>query len=216
MLETYNSAPPTEFAAEPAMIYDIVVLVNAVYQQKIEPTQAGRIPKRIVNKLRLQLKGQPHFTYDGNDQYTDMLFELLIDMRILQLTKPPFNDMKPCLEAGPQLVAWSRLSLIEQVENILKEWFQSKKITDLVGAEFDPWDSYSYYYVMDARKGRQPLLNQLRSCEPSKWYRIDSLLEELWQKEGGAMRSSSSSTFFRNALNSWSFIRAGGTSRNMT
>lgn len=193
MLETVNLVPPTEFAAEPAMIYDMVVLVNAVYQQKIEPTQAGHIPKRIVNKLRPQLKGQPHYTYDGNDKYTDMIFDLLVDMRILQLTKPPFSDMKPYLEPGPQLVAWSRLDLVEQVKQILKEWTHNRKITDLVGADFDPWDSYSYYYTMEVRKGRQPLLNQLRICEPSKWYRIDSLLEELWEKEAGAMRHVSSS-----------------------
>ncbi|HEY4034282.1 MAG TPA: helicase-associated domain-containing protein [Ktedonobacteraceae bacterium] len=193
MLEILNSAPPSEFAAEPAMIYDMAVLINAVYQQKIEPTQAGHIPKRIVNKLRPQLKGQPHYTYDGNDKYTDMIFDLLVEMRILQLTKPPFSDMKPCLEPGPQLTAWSRLDLIEQVKQILKEWTHSRKITDLVGAEFDPMDSYSYYYIMEVRKGRQPLLNQLHTCEPGKWYRVDSLLEELWEKEAGAMRHGSSS-----------------------
>lgn len=194
MLEILNSAPPMEIAAEPAIIYDMAVLVNAVYQQKIEPTQAGHIPKRIVNKLRPQLKGQPHYTYDGNDKYIDMIFELLVEMHILQLTKPPFSDMKPCLESGPQLMAWSRLDLTEQVERVLKEWtHNSRKITDLVGAEFDPWDSYSYYYTMEVRKGRQPLLNHLRTCEPGKWYSIDALLEVLWEKEAGAMRHGSSS-----------------------
>lgn len=193
MLETLNSAPPIQFAAEPAMIYDMAVLVNAVYQQKIEPTQAGHIPKRIVNKLRPQLKGQPHYTYDGNDKYTDMIFDLLVDMHILQLTKPPFSDMKPCLEPGPQLVAWSHLDLTEQVKQILNEWTHNRKITDLVGADFDPWDSYSYYYTMEVRKGRQPLLNHLGTCELGKWYTIDSLLEELWEKEAGAMRHVSSS-----------------------
>jgi hypothetical protein len=192
MLEILNAAPPTEFAAEPTMIYDMAVVVNAVFQQKIEPTQAGRIPKRIVNKLRPLLKGQPHYTHDGDDHYPDMVFAILIDLQILRLTKPPFSDMKPYLELGPQLASWSRLDLIDQVERILKEWTHNKEIRDLVGADFDPWDSYSYYYSVDALKGRQPLLNRLRACEPGKWYRIDSLLADLWEKEAGAMRNAAS------------------------
>src|SRR6266480_960172 len=188
MLEILNSAPPTECAAEPAMIYDIAVLINAVYQQKIEPTQAGHMPKRIVNKLRPQLKGQPRFTYDGGDSYTDMLFDLLINMHILQVTKPPFSDMKPCLEPGPQLVAWSRLDIAGQMKHLLKEWSHNEQITDVVGAEFDPLDSYSYYYSIDVRKGRQALLDQLRTCVSGKWYRVDSLVGELWEKDPGAMR----------------------------
>ncbi len=188
MLEILDSAPPTEHAAEPVIIYDIAVIINAVYQQKIEPTQAGHIPKRIVNKLRPQLKGVPRFTYDGSDSYTDMVFDLLINMRILQVSKPPFSDMKPCLEPGPQIVAWSRLDITEQMEHLLKEWTHNEQITDVVGVKFDPLDSYSYYYSIDVRKGRQALLDQLRACVPGKWYRVDALVEELWENNPGAMR----------------------------
>jgi len=188
MLEILDSAPPTEHAAEPVIIYDIAVIINAVYQQKIEPTQAGHIPKRIVNKLRPQLKGEPRFTHDGSDSYTDMVFDLLINMRILQVSKPPFSDMKPCLELGPQIVAWSRLDVAEQMEHLLKEWTHNEQITDVVGAKFDPLDSYSYYYSIDVHKGRQALLDQLRACVPGKWYKVDALVEELWENNPGAMR----------------------------
>jgi len=191
MLKTLDSAPPAESAAESVIIYDIAVLVNAVYQLKIEPTQAGYIPKRIVNKLRPQLKGQSRFTYEGTDNYTDMLFDLLINMRILQVTKPPFSDMKPSIEPDSQLASWSRLDIVEQMKHLLKEWSHNKQITDVVKAEFDPWDSYSYFYDLEVRKGRQALLDQLRTCVPGKWYRVDSLVEELWEKNPEAMRRGS-------------------------
>jgi hypothetical protein len=191
MLQALETAPPIEYAAEPAIIYDLAVIVNAVYQLKIEPTQAGHIPKRIVNKLRPQLKGQPRLDYDGTDNYTDMLFDLLINMHILQLTEPPFSDMKPCIEPGSQLISWSRLDIVGQMKLLLKEWSHSKHIIDVARAEYDPWDSYSYFYDLEVRKGRQALLEQLCTCMPGKWYRVDSLLEELWEKNPEAMRRGS-------------------------
>jgi hypothetical protein len=191
MLQVFETIPPVEHAAEPAIIYDLAVIVNAVYQLKIEPTQAGHIPKRIVNKLRPQLKGQPRLDYNESDNYTDMLFDLLINMQILQRTEPPFSDMKPCIDPGSQLISWSRLDIVGQMKLILKEWSHSKHIIDVARAEYDPWDSYSYVYDLEIRKGRQVLLEQLCTCIPGKWYRVDSLLEELWEKNPEAMRRGS-------------------------
>jgi hypothetical protein len=86
------------------------------------------------------------------------------------------------------VVAWSRLDVAEQMELLLKEWTHDDQITDVVGARFDPIDSYSYYYSIDVHKGRQALLDQLRECVPDKWYRIDALIETLWENSPGAMR----------------------------
>ncbi len=192
MLQALETTPPVEYAAEPAIIYDLAVIVNAVYQQKIEPTQAGHIPKRIVNKLRPQLKGQPRLDYNGSDNYADMLFDLLINMHVLQRTEPPFSDMKLCIDPGSQLISWSRLDIVGQMKLLLKEWSHNKHIIDVARAEYDPWDSYSYLYDLEIRKGRQALLEHLCTCIPGKWYRVDSLLEELWEKNPEAMRRGSS------------------------
>ena len=188
MLEILDSAPLTEYTAEPTIIYDLAAVINAVYQQKIEPTQAGYIPKRITNKLRPQLKGQARYTYERGDGYTDMLFDLLINMRVLQVIKPPFSDMKPYLDISSQLAIWFRLDIAEQMKYILKEWTHHEQLKDVVGVEFNPVDSYSYHYSIDVHKGRQALLGQLRSCVPGKWYRVKSLIEELWEKDPAAMR----------------------------
>src|SRR5437879_7297272 len=77
------------------------------------------------------------------------------------------------------------------MKHLLEESRHNKQITDVVKVEFDPWASYSYFYDLEVRKGRQALLDQLRTCVPGKWYRVDSLVEELWEKNPEAMRCGS-------------------------
>ncbi|TMD88719.1 MAG: hypothetical protein E6I79_10115 [Chloroflexi bacterium] len=51
--------PQTIQAAEPAILYDMAIITGAIYQQTIEPTQAGKVPKRIATKIQPLIK--PHY-----------------------------------------------------------------------------------------------------------------------------------------------------------
>src|SRR5689334_15813355 len=173
--------------AEPVMVYDMAVIINAVYQQNVEPTQAGHIPRRVVNKLRPQVKGMARYIYECTDDYVDMLFLLLIHMRILQLSKPPFSDMKPRVEPGMMMPTWAGMDLNRQMVNLLKTWTEVPSMWDVTGADYDSWHAHwsssSYFYARDTLSGRRALLEQLLNCTPGKWYTVDSLLEHIWQEQ---------------------------------
>jgi hypothetical protein len=187
MIEVQNTTHLEIHQAEPVMVYDLAVIINTIYQQNVEPTQAGRIPKRVVNKLRPQLKGLPRYNYDGDDDYVNTLFSLLVQMRILQISTPPFSDMKARLEPGPVMSTWASLDLPRQMANVLKGWLEVPTLFDVIGTDYDSWDdhwsSYAYYYTRAILQGRRVLLEQLLNCTPGKWYTVESLLEHLWQEQ---------------------------------
>lgn len=187
-LDTLEITPVAEVATEYTAIYDIAVLINAVYQYNLELTQVGRVHKRIANKYMDQLNGLSRFTYNDDDYYAEMLFKCMQEMQLIQIPQPPLPELKITIETGPELANWAGLNLIEQTRRLVELWGQ-KQIAwqDLVDANNVAYN-WSYYYNVDPANGRQTLLQQLKTCTPGQWYRIDSLLQRIFEEDPLSLR----------------------------
>lgn len=177
--------PPREIEyVEPVMIYDLAHIVNMVYQQNVEPTKGGYLPKRLSNKIRPLLQGRPRYNYDGSDDYVDMLLTLLVNIHVLHAVTPPQGDMKTRIVPGRGFSSWAKMELEEQAACLVTVWVSQRLLFDATGVDYDPWDSTwgPSVYTRDTRSGRQTLLESLRECVPGTWYSTESLLEKLWKE----------------------------------
>ncbi len=180
----FEGTPATVVSSEHTTIYDLAMLINALYQQTVEPTQAGRVPKRIATKIRTTLRGKSRLDYNGEDDYIEMLLEVLEYYGITQLTNPNFQDMKPAYEIKPAIEQWAKNSLLEQTASLLAYWLENFKWVDVYGVNYRASNVYSW----DAAGGRKALLKHLNNCTPGHWYTVDSLLQEIWRDDAFAYR----------------------------
>ena len=162
--------------------------MNTIYQQTIEPTQAGRVPKRIANKIRTTLRGQPRMDYDDGDDYIEILLNVMESFGIAQLTNPTFQESKPAYQISPSLEKWSKLSLLGQTHALARYWLEDFAWRDVYGVNYVSWSTYSW----DAPGGRKALIEQLYKCIPGRWYTIDSLVQMIWKEDAFAYRPTSS------------------------
>ncbi len=179
-------APPEAiYEAATPMLYDLVVIIGATYQQNIEPTQAGKIPKRLANKIQPMLHGMPRNRYmDEEDEYMEMIFHIAQELGLVRLSNPTFEGLKPHFEAGSQLERWSHLDVAKQIQLLLQCWLKSFNWLDVRGVNFRQWDPF-YWNPMAARGS---VLEQLQKCKPGQWYSIASLLEVIWDKNPYELR----------------------------
>jgi Helicase conserved C-terminal domain len=180
-----TAEPPAVQPAQSTLLYDLAVIVGATYQQMIEPTQAGAVPKRIANKIQPLLHGQNRSRYsDGSDEYLDMLFNIAREMSVLRLVEPSLEGLKQHYEPDPKLQQWAQLSIVEQTWKLVQCWFNSFSWLDIRGFHFKQWDVY-YWNPNLARKS---ILEQLVQCTPGVWYSTASLLDKLWDKDPFELR----------------------------
>ncbi len=172
------AAPQSTRLAEMILLYDLATLINASYQQNIEPTQAGHVPKRIASKLQPLLKGAPHIGYDNIDRHLELLFTLMLHMDLLKLSSNTFMDEKARYVPGPHLEEWAEMDTLEQTEELLEQWTEDSRWYDVVGVNYTP----PAWFWIDPREGRAALLQELVSCKAGEWYSIDSLLELMWNE----------------------------------
>ncbi|HEV2653909.1 MAG TPA: helicase-associated domain-containing protein, partial [Ktedonobacteraceae bacterium] len=179
--------PAASRHGEPILLYDMAFVLSAIYQQTIEPTQVGRVPKRIANKIRVQLRGQvrPDFQYDDN--YLEMLLEVAKEKRLVRLSKSPLQDIKECYEPGEGLPGWSQLDSASQAASLLQHWKASYRWDDLLGVLFRAWDPYAWRPMA----GRAVLLTHLAKHTPGRWYTIESLLQDIWDTDPFVMHAQS-------------------------
>lgn len=166
-------------------VYDIATLVNTIYQQTIEPTQAGRVPKRIANKIRTTLRGQPRLDYEDGDDYIEILLNVMESFGIAQLTTPSFQESKPAYEITPVVEKWAQKSLAQQTHSLISYWIENFAWRDVYGANYNSWSTYSW----DVPSGRRALIKHLYNYTPGRWYTIDGLLHEIWREDAFAYRS---------------------------
>ena len=180
------AAPPSFIVASTTtMLYDLATIVGAVYQQNIEPTQAGYVPKRIANKLRPLLQGQPRaMYYNEDDFYLDMAFHIAGDLNITQLPSKPVEGMKPRYELGSKLQQWSQLDAAGQTKRLLDVWYNCRQWSDIAGVNYKQWNPYS----MNQHVARTTLVKYLAESIPGKWYNISALLNLIWEKDAFALR----------------------------
>jgi len=183
-LVALDKEPLAIHPAESVTVYDIATLVSNVYQQTIEPTQAGSVPKRIATKIRPNLRGLPRPNYDESDSYLEMVLTVMRSFAILRLTKPPFQDIKSAYEAHPTLEKWAHILLLEQVQLLLAYWQNNYDWRDVYGVNYTAWSTYSWNNV----SGRAALIKHLLTCTPDRWYTVESLLQVLWKTDPFAYR----------------------------
>lgn len=175
--------PPAIRHSEMAILYDMAYIVNTIYQQTIEPTQVGRVPKRISNKMRTQLRGQIRPDYQYDDNYLEMLLDIAKENGLVQLSKSPLQDIKDHYEPGGRLSWWASLDITGQTAYLLHSWQNSFRWDDLVGTHFRAWDPYSWKPMA----GRAIILQHLAHCTPGRWYTVASLLQNIWEKDAFVM-----------------------------
>lgn len=182
-------APPTVVkASEPFVLYDLAVIINAVYQQIIQPTQDGRVPKRIATKMRPLLQGMGRYdSYNDYDLYIDMLFQMALEMKLLECPPPPLPDIKAAYQPGSGLKTWEHLTEVQQLQQILQYWLNLKQRAwiDLRywrRAEYGMFD-FLDTYSKDRRLARMAIMDYLRKCMPGQWYSVEALLENIWREK---------------------------------
>jgi hypothetical protein len=186
-LSELETPPPHVKLAETVILDDLAMMIGAVYQQKIEPTQAGRVPKRVVTKLRPRLKGMPRLNYEGDDSYVETLLQSALHEELVQLSRSPVPDIKPCFVPGPDLATWQQMPPVDQTCSILQQWLTQPLWRDIAGANY----TGQYSYGLQIQPGRMAIFELLKKCVPERWYSIESLLRCLWSKDPLVMRHES-------------------------
>ncbi len=180
------SPPEVIQASNTSAIYDLAIIIGAVYQQNIEPTQAGTVPKRIANKMILPLlRGKPRYRFLGGDnEYLEMIFHIAKELSLIQLSKNTLDGMKQRYEPGALLEQWAQLHLEEQVRKLVQCWTKSFHWLDINGANFHQWDPFYWNPIV----ARASLVEHLKDCIPGQWYSVASLLQKIWDKDPFELR----------------------------
>lgn len=169
-----EEAPANVRTTPPTLLYDLAVVIGWAYQQVLEPTKDGRLPKRLQAQIRPRLQGQPRTDEMGQDGYPDLLLRAATELHLLQRVTP-YEGAKPRYAPGPALTAWGQATFEEQTKRFLAWWQASTEWQDLLP---DQRSLPAYHWTS---QDRTYLLDQLRRCEVGRWYRITSLLYVLWK-----------------------------------
>ena len=173
---------------EPVTVYDVATLVGAIYQQRIEPTQAGKVPKRIASKIRPLLHGQARPDYTGEDEYLEILLDMMVQFGLVTLAEPDTDQSKAAYVPQPFLEQWGAFPLLSQISRLARFWLDNASWQDVYGVHYKPTNAY----IWDAKGGRGALIRQLAACVPNRWYTISSLLDLLWERDTYAFRPQNS------------------------
>ena len=170
-------APPALIYSGDALTYnDVALLIGTIYQQNIEPTKAGAVPKRIAGKITPLLKGQERSKYEEPEHYyLEMLLSEMRRLSLVQLSTPSLSDGKEHYVPGPELAPWANMDAVEQTRYLLSCWLTSRNWVDVPGANYRA----NYMYYSDTLPARAPLLAYLKSSTPGIWYTVSSLLNTI-------------------------------------
>ncbi len=175
----------TIVSASTPLQFDLATVVGAVYQQTIEPTQSGNVPKRIANKLRPLLQGIPRTQYYGEeDLYLEMVFHIAGDLNLIRLPSKHSEGVKPRYEPGAELAQWSQLDVVGQTKRLLEVWQNCRQWRDIAGVHYSQWS----YYTWNPQVARSTMVKYLAHSVPGKWYSVASLLNLIWDKDTFALR----------------------------
>lgn len=196
-----REAPPVVHEAESQLLYDLAIVVGAVYQQIIEPTQAGKVPKRIATKIFPLLHGSRPDYYEDADYYLDMVFVAAQALELIQLYSSV--GQKTRYVPGPGLAKWAALRPSEQTRLLLQLWRDPavRFWNDLPGANYQP-PFYGFSYYIDIKAARAGLLDYLiKQCEPGQWYALEPFLQDIKLRRPLLLREQSRYPAYNNARN---------------
>jgi hypothetical protein len=189
MQEQARNAPPISIERESApiivhetrnqLLSDLAIVVNAVYQMVIEPTQGGYVPKRLANKIFPLLHGSRPMYYEGTDNYLDMVFSIAEALKLIHLQQSA--GQKARYMPGPKLKDWTGREADEQTRRLLELWQKAsaREWSDLSGVHYRP-SNYGFGYSVESQSARQGLLEYLTAhCQPNRWYALQPLLQTI-------------------------------------
>lgn len=207
-----EQAPPIVHEAQSLLLYDLAIVINAVYQMVIEPTQAGYVPKRLANKIFPLLHGSRPVYYEESDYYLDMLFSIAKSLELIHLQQN--NGQKSRYMPGPKLGEWTRMAAFEQARWLLDLWERAanRSWSDIAGVNFRP-SSYGFY--LDSHAAREGLLGYLADyCQPGRWYDLAIFLQGVKTRNPLLLRENSRSQAYfggrnrKDVLANWEHIDA--------
>lgn len=169
-----EQAPAVVHEAECLALYDLAVIIGATYQQPVEPTQAGYVPKRLANKIYPLLHSRRPDSYGEGDRYLDILFRSALQLGLLRLEESV--GQKARFVAGAELDHWAKADPAEQVRQLLELWWNPANYfwSDIAGLNFRP---NNYGFSVEMRSARKLLTEYLVAhCEPGRWYTMRSFL----------------------------------------
>jgi hypothetical protein len=187
--------PPTlTFVGDSLTYNDVATLIGIIYQQNIEPTKSGTVPKRIANKLLPLLKGRERSQYAGEDnRYLEMLLYEMRRMGLVEFMKPSLPEGKQRYAPGPELEEWASMDALAQTRLLLSCWLSDHNWFDAPGVNYKP--SYMLYTTTFAARG--PLLGYLKNCTPGTWYTVKSLLDTIHGTDPFLLHPQERGSFFR-------------------
>jgi XPB/Ssl2-like helicase family protein len=184
-LVALDTPPQTIRHGDTLLLYDLATIIGAMFQQNIEPTQAGKVPKRIANKLQPMVQiTQRIQSYYNEDLTIDMLFSAAQKLGLVKRAKSSADGIKPRYVQGPLFERWSQTNAIDQTHDLLEYWLKGQQWVDIAGADFHPGNSY----YLDIGAGREAVLSQLSTCTPGRWYTVESLLRTMKARDPYVLR----------------------------
>jgi len=169
-----------------SLLYDLAIIIGATYQQAIEPTQAGNVPKRLGAKIQPLLHGKARImSYEHEDRYMEMIFDIAQELGLVRLSNAQVEGIKQRYEPAASLPAWSQLDVVEQTKKLLDNWVKGFRWIDVMGINYRQTESF-YYWKPALARG--VILEHLKECVAGRWYTVESLLDMIWEKHPFAVR----------------------------
>jgi hypothetical protein len=163
--------PETIDRTEPDIIYDIIVFINALFQQRVELTQAGLVQKRLTKKIAPLLTSSFIEDPDYVNQYITSLSSIQNQLQVISIEDDPIREGKRYLRPGPKYQHWSQLNLEQQIYLLLAQWQESGD-----GEEPMYFDNFRYIHPAFQIYKRYAILQALNVCQENKWYRLSDFL----------------------------------------
>jgi len=204
-LQARPDEPQTVMSAEPALIYNIAVLLNALIQMKIEPTQAGYIPKRIAKKIIPLLTMPPYEEIIGHvdknaqaEEYINRLYAILNQMHLITFEEDALKEDKVYLIPGPYYATWARWDFMYQIHEMLAQWqagtyvnalshvneiyTQQPKDYNIYRSDYNYISGYGYD-LLHAQDKHKIFQRALQECQYATWYKLEDFMRKIWSLE---------------------------------
>ena len=181
-----QAAPNAVKPSETTFLWDVAVMVSAAYQQEIELTRSGSLPKRAAQRLIPLLTGErTRMPEDEALDYVELLKQEAVELGLVA-APPSTAKTRGKLAPGPKLDSWARHDLVMQARRIFRRWPTDRYWVDVPGAEYREWLTF----YLETPIAREAVATLLKQCEPGVWYSLASFRATLQGEDPYVLRPS--------------------------